>query len=111
MPESACGQCEFFDQCPVGKIKGRYKLDHIRGKPAVFHAIYLKIAGWNILRASVCAKMREIVRARANMAVFRFNFTFLSVPIAAESVGMAVQRRFLLHCREFEKFPKLSLAA
>ena len=28
MPESACGQCEFFDQCPVGKIKGRYKLDH-----------------------------------------------------------------------------------
>ena len=157
MPESACGQCEFFDQCPVEKIKGRYKLDHtakerrfagrrreqdtevfreryktrggiegtnsglkrktglgqlrVRGKPAVFHAIYLKIAGWNILRASVCAKMREIVRARANMAVFRFNFTFLSIPIAAESVGMAVQRRFLLHCREFEKFPKLSLAA
>jgi len=157
MPESACGQCEFFEQCPVEKIKGQYKLEHtakqrrlasrrreqdtevfreryktrggiegtnsglkrktglgqlrVRGRPAVFHAIYLKIAGWNILRASVCAKMRQIVYARANMAVFRFNFAFLSMPIAAESVSMDVKRRFLLHCREFEKFSKLSLAA
>lgn len=41
----------------------------VRGGPRVFHAIYLKVAGWNILRASVCAKMREIVHQRANMAV------------------------------------------
>jgi len=33
----------------------------VRGRPAVFHAIYFKIAGWNILRVSVCAKMRQIV--------------------------------------------------
>ena len=32
--------------------------------------IYLKITGWNILRASVCAKMRELVRAKAQTAVF-----------------------------------------
>jgi hypothetical protein len=34
---------------------------HYALRPAVFHAIYLKIAGWNILRASVCAKMRQII--------------------------------------------------
>ena len=37
----------------------------VRGKPAVYHAIYLKIAGWNILRAAACAKMRELVCQRA----------------------------------------------
>lgn len=41
----------------------------VRGRPRVFMAIYLKIAGWNILRASVCAKMREYVHARAQTAV------------------------------------------
>jgi hypothetical protein len=157
MPESACGQCEFFAQCPVEKIKGQYKFEHtakqrrlagrrreqdtevfreryktrggieatnsglkrktglgqlrVRGRPAVFHAIYLKIAGWNIVRASVCVKIRQIVYARANMAVFWFNFAFLRITIAAESVRMGVNRRFLLHCRKFEKFSKLSIAA
>jgi hypothetical protein len=43
----------------------------VRGAPRVFHTIYLKITGWNILRASACAKMREIVYQRANMAVLR----------------------------------------
>jgi len=157
MPDSACSQCEFFEQCPVEKVKGQYKLEHtakqrrlasrrreqdtevfreryktrggieatnsglkrktglgqlrVRGRPAVFHAIYLKIAGWNILRASVCAKMRQIVYARANMAVFWFNFAFSRMTIAEECVRMDVKRRFLLHCREFEKFSKFSLAA
>ena len=83
----------------------------VRGQPAVFHAIYLKIAGWNILRASVCAKMRQIVWERANMAIFWLNFTFLRMTIAAESVRMDVTRRFLLHCQKFEKFSKLSTAA
>lgn len=45
----------------------------VRGGPRVFHAIYLKITGWNILRASVCAKMREIVHQRAQAAVFWVN--------------------------------------
>jgi len=157
MPESACSQCEFFEQCPVEKIKGQYKLEHmakqrrlagrrreqdtevfreryktrggiegtnsglkrktglgqlrVRGKPAVFHAIYLKIVGWNILRASVCAKMREIVYERANMAVFGLDFAFLRPAIVAQDVRMDVPRRFLLHFRECEKFPKLSIAA
>lgn len=43
----------------------------VRGRRRVFQAIYLKMAGWNILRASVCAKMRELVHARAQTAVCR----------------------------------------
>ncbi len=43
----------------------------VRGRRRVFQVLYLKIAGWNILRASVCAKMRELVHARAHSAVFR----------------------------------------
>jgi hypothetical protein len=45
----------------------------VRGRPRVFQAIYLKAAGWNILRASVCAKMREWVHARAQAASFRLS--------------------------------------
>ena len=41
----------------------------VRGGPRVFQAIYLKITGWNILRASACAKMREIVYARAGVGL------------------------------------------
>ena len=157
MPESTCSRCEFFEQCPVEKIKEQYKLEHtakqrrlagrrreqdtevfreryktrggiegtnsglkrrvglgqlrVRGRPAVFHAIYLKIAGWNILRASVCAKMREIVYERANMAVFWLYFAFLRMTIAIETTRMAVIRRFLPNSREYEKFPTLSIAA
>jgi hypothetical protein len=83
----------------------------VRGRPAVFHAIYFKIAGWNILRASVCAKMRQIVWERANMAVFCLDFVFLRMTIAAESVCMAVMGRFLPYWRELEKFSKLGTAA
>ena len=32
MPESACSQCDFFEQCPVEKIKGQYKLEHTRSE-------------------------------------------------------------------------------
>ena len=48
---------------------------------------------------------------RANMTVFCFNFVFLRMTIVAESVRIDMRRRFLLHCREFEKFSKLSIAA
>lgn len=43
----------------------------VRGRPRVFQAIYLKLAGWNILRAAVCAKMRAFVRAQAQTAVLQ----------------------------------------
>jgi hypothetical protein len=116
MPQSACGQCEYVDECPVKKTRHGYRLDHtakerrlagrrreestevfreryrirggiegtnsglkrrtglgrlrVRGQRRVFGSILLKVAGWNILRAAVCAKMREIVYARAVEAVF-----------------------------------------
>ncbi|MCK4506293.1 MAG: IS21 family transposase [Candidatus Aegiribacteria sp.] len=36
----------------------------VRGKPSVFNAILLKIAGWNILQAARSEKSREYVRKR-----------------------------------------------
>ena len=83
----------------------------VRGRPAVFHAIYLKIAGWNILRASVCAKMREIVWERANMAAFWLNFGFLRWAKTLGSVPMSLKRQIRLHVQQLDNIPKLSKAA
>ena len=83
----------------------------VRGRPAVFHAIYLKIAGWNILRASACAKMREIVWERANMAAFRLNFAFLRWAKTLGSVPMSLKRQIRLHLQQLDSIPKLSKAA
>ena len=64
----------------------------VRGRPAVDHAIYLKIAGWNISRAAVCAKIRKIVWERANRAVFSLNLELLRMVMVAESVRMDMKR-------------------
>ena len=157
MPESACSQCRFFEQCPVEKIREQYKLEHtakqrrlagrrreqdtevfreryktrggiegtnsglkrktglgrlrVRGRPAVFHRIYLKIVGWNILRASVCAKMREIVYARANMAAFWLNFAFLRWAKVPGCVRVSLKRQIVAYVQRFEDFLMLSNAA
>ena len=83
----------------------------VRGKPRVFHSILLKIVGWNILRASVCAKMREIVYARANASVFWLNFVFLRMSMPAESVYVSRSKQILVYVQQFEGFSKLSNAA
>ena len=157
MPESACGQCEFFEQCPVEKTSNGYQLKHntkerrtagrrreaatdvfkerykirggiegtnsglkrkmglgklrVRGRPAVFQAIYLKVVGWNILRAASCAKMREIVYERASQTVFWLYFAISEPPRAIETTRMAVRRQFLQYYPEYEKLPKLIAAA
>jgi len=157
MPESVCSQCEFFEQCPVEKIKGQYAFEHtskqrrlagrrrdqdtevfreryktrggiegtnsglkrktglgqlrVRGRPAVFHAIYLKIAGWNILRASVCAKMREIVYARANMAVFGLYFAFLRVRNVDQTPWRRAGEVFSVGLRQYAEFSRFHTAA
>jgi len=139
MPDSACGPCEYSDQCPVTKKRNGYQLDHtakqrrlasrrceeatdvfrerykirggiestnsglkrrtgmgrlrVRGSPRVFHAIYLKVAAWNILRASVCAKMREIVYQRANMAALRaYCISFFPMVSRKISIGGSLLR-------------------
>ena len=83
----------------------------VRGQPAVFHAIYLKIAGWNILRASVCAKMRQIVWEKANMAAFWLDFIILRAPMMAGSVRISQRKQILVYVKWFEGFSKLSKAA
>lgn len=40
----------------------------VRGKARVFNAILLRLAGWNILRATVCATMRKLVAESARLA-------------------------------------------
>jgi hypothetical protein len=83
----------------------------VRGRPAVFHAICLKIAGWNILRASVCAKMREIVWERANKAVFRLNYAFLRWQKKTRSIHISLKRKIRLHLQQLNNIPKLSKTA
>jgi hypothetical protein len=43
----------------------------VRGRPAVFHAIVLRLAGWNIFRGAVCERMQEIVFEKAAQAFSR----------------------------------------
>ena len=157
MPESACGQCEYVDQCPVKKSRHGYQLDHtakerrlagrrreestevfreryrirggiegtnsglkrrtglgrlrVRGQPRVFRSILLKVVGWNILRAAVCAKMREIVYARANMAVFSSCFALLREKMVAQAVRRVPRDNFSAHLQQFTKFQRFQVAA
>lgn len=83
----------------------------VRGRPRVFHSIYLKITGWNILRASVCAKMREIVYERARVAVFGLALALFRLAGAAEKVRRAIKKRLARFRRAFAKFSTLNLAA
>ena len=157
MPQSACGQCEYIDQCPVKKTRHGYQLDHtakerrlagrrreeatevfhqryrirggiegtnsglkrrtglgqlrVRGQPRVFSSILLKVAGWNILRAAACAKMRQIVYARANVAVFWLCFTLLIKRIAAQTVRRGLRKNFSVYPRQFTEFQRFYVAA
>jgi|TARA_Y100000294_G_scaffold173259_1_gene189137 hypothetical protein len=76
----------------------------VRGRPRVFHSILLKIVGWNILRAASCAKMREIVYARANMAVFWLCFTLLRKKIAVQTARRVAIKKFSLCVQQFAEF-------
>jgi hypothetical protein len=157
MPRSACGRCEFVDECPVTRRGDGYHLEHtaqqrrlagrrreentqafrdryrvrggiegtnsglkrrtglgqlrVRGRPGVFNAIYLKVAGWNILRAAACAKMRSIVYARAKQAAGMLVFVFVRIPIAVRSGCTSWIKCFCVSSRQGENFSMLSKAA
>jgi hypothetical protein len=83
----------------------------VRGRPAVFNAIYLKIAGWNILRAAACTKMREIIRKKAAAAVLCLDFVFLRLKMTTKSGRMGVKKQIWPDVRQFEEFSTLSKAA
>jgi hypothetical protein len=157
MPESACGQCEYVDQCPVRKTRHGYQLDHtakerrlagrrreestevfreryrirggiegtnsglkrrtglgrlrVRGQRRVFRSILLKVAGWNILRAAACAKMRALVYTRAGVAVLWPNSSFLSWTRILGNVRISRRMQIWAYVQWFDGFPKLSEAA
>ena len=83
----------------------------VRGRPRVFHAIYLKIAGWNILRASVCVKIREIVHERANAAILGLQLHNLRMRIAEQIPQRGPKSIFSLPLRRFTKFSRFYTAA
>jgi hypothetical protein len=65
----------------------------VRGRRRVFQAIYLKIAGWNLLRAAVCAKMRDFVRAQAHTAVLALSLGFGTTVQAYDNVLQSLCQR------------------
>ena len=83
----------------------------VRGRPRVFHTILLKITGWNILRASVCAKMREIVYERANMATFQLVLVFLRRIFVDQTVWRRPEKVFSVFLRQYAKFLRFHTAA
>jgi len=94
-------------------LKRRTGLGHlrVRGRRAVFNAIYLKIAGWNILRAAVCAKMRKIVHARVRAALCSLIFAFLKRIILSGNACMSWEKYFCLCWRQIAPFQPLRNAA
>lgn len=157
MPDTACGSCEYYDQCPATKKRGGYQLDHtakqrrtaarrreestevfrdryktrggiegtnsglkrrtglgqlrVRGAPRVYHSIYLKVAGWNFLRSSVCAKIREIVYQRANVAVLRAYCLTLFHMFGRKTSPHGSLLRFAALCMDRARFFRIHAAA
>jgi hypothetical protein len=83
----------------------------VRGRPRVFHAIYLKITGWNILRASACAKMRGIVYERANMAVLSLYCARLWTRVAEQTARRSPIKVFSPCLRQLAESPRFHMAA
>jgi hypothetical protein len=83
----------------------------VRGRPRVFHVIYLKITGWNILRASACAKMREIVYERANMAVLSLYCACLRTRVVEQTARRSPSKAFSLCLRQLAESSRFYIAA
>jgi len=94
-------------------LKRRTGLGHlrVRGSPGVFNSILLKVAGWNILRVAACAKMREIVYARAGMVVFSSCFALLREKMVAQTVRRLPRDNFSACLQQFAKFQRFQVAA
>lgn len=83
----------------------------VRGRPAVFHAIYLKIAGWNMLRASACATLRKIVYERAAQAVLGHISAILRLLMTTQSVCIGCKAKITASLRHCGELPPIQLAA
>ena len=67
----------------------------VRGRPRVFMAIYLKVAGWNILRASVCAAMRQFVAEKVKTALWALHDGLKRPQVSAPGPFRALRRQIL----------------
>ncbi len=55
----------------------------VRGQRAVFHAIYLKVAGWNLLRAAASGRLRQKVAAYLAQLGLALRWTAWTKPVLA----------------------------
>ena len=83
----------------------------VRGRPAVFHAILLKVAGWNMRRATACAKMRQIVHERACQSRFGQILTILRSRMTTQSVCIGRKTEITAYLQRYGEFPPLHVAA
>jgi hypothetical protein len=83
----------------------------VRGSPRVFHAIYLKITGWNILRAAACAKIRQIVYERAHIAVGSLYLARFWTRVAVQTARRSPSQAFSLCLRPFADASRFHIAA
>ena len=83
----------------------------VRGGPRVFHSIYLKVAGWNVLQASVCAKLREIVYQRAHVVVLRAYILCFFTQAGRKSFMSGPQLRLRAYYEDVARFFRRPQAA
>jgi hypothetical protein len=83
----------------------------VRGRPAVFHAIYLKIAGWNMLRAAACAKLRKIVHERACRSILDQILSILRAQMTTQSVCIGRKTKMTASLQQCGERPPIHVAA
>ncbi len=83
----------------IGRLKRCTGLGHlrVRGRPAVFNAIYLKLAGWNLMQAAKATAMRKILEksARQAFACLKFVFRALRSPLSSPQSPLTSLRRYI----------------
>lgn len=94
----------------VKRVTGLGQL-RVRGRPAVFHAIYLKVAGWNMRRAMVCAKLRKIVYERACRSILGQIFAILRSPMTTQSVCIGQKKEITAYVQRYGELSPLHVAA
>ena len=72
----------------------------VRGKPRVFLSIIFKVAGWNILRASACTKVRELVLRKHQSRLFEGIMGIYLALKAFSATFTAIEEKLLHHGTE-----------
>ena len=82
----------------------------VRGRAAVFHALYLKVAGWNLLRAAASGKLRSrVVRRLARFGPVLY-FSVLYVARMVQTVKKLAAGQTPTVCVRFVSDPKVCRA-